>query len=130
MRCAAITSAGARCKLEASYGSYCYQHSPETAEERRRNASRGGKAGGNGRGGQSEISDLKAQLEDLAADVLAGELETGRAAVANQLINTRLRAIELERKIRETDELEARLEALEESMQAELPLGGGRRWGT
>jgi hypothetical protein len=45
--------------------------------------------------------------------VLAGDLETGRAAVANQLVNTRLRAIEAERKIKETEELEARIEALE-----------------
>jgi len=43
--------------------------------------------------------------------------------VANQLINTRLRAIELERKIKENDELEARIEALE------LPKEGGRQWG-
>ena len=45
--------------------------------------------------------------------MLAGALETGRADVANQLINTRLRAIEVERKIKEADELEARIEALE-----------------
>jgi hypothetical protein len=43
-------------------------------------------------------------------------LETGRAAVANQLLNTRLRAVEIERKVKEADELEARLEALEENM--------------
>jgi hypothetical protein len=45
--------------------------------------------------------------------VLAGELETGRAAVANQLVNTRLRAIEQERKSKETEELESRIEPLE-----------------
>jgi hypothetical protein len=33
--------------------------------------------------------------------------------VVNQILNTRARLIELERKVRETDELEARLEALE-----------------
>ncbi len=60
-----------------------------------------------------EIRDVKAQLEDLTERVLAGDLPTGPAAVANQLINTRLRAIEIERKIRETEELETRLEALE-----------------
>jgi hypothetical protein len=123
MRCAAITSAGARCKLEASYGSYCYQHAPEMAEERKRRAIKGGRTGGNGRGGQSEISDLKTQLEDLAQQVLSGELETGRAAVANQLINTRLRAVALERQIKETEELEDRIRRLEESTT------GGARWG-
>lgn len=75
-----------------------------------------------------ELSSLKAQLQDITTDVLSGELETGRAAVANQLINTRLRAIELERRIKETDELEARLETLEER-QLEDKSRGGRRWG-
>jgi len=70
-----------------------------------------------------ELSGLKAQLQDLTQDVLAGELETARAAVANQLINTRLRAFELERKTRETDELEVRIEELERGGKE---MGGGR----
>jgi hypothetical protein len=53
----------------------------------------------------------------------AEPLEPGPAAVANQLINTRPRAIEQERKPRETEDLEARIEALERSQE------GGRRWG-
>jgi len=60
-----------------------------------------------------ELAGLKAQLQDLTKDVLAGDLETGRAAVANQLINTRLRAIEVERRVKEAEELEERLEAIE-----------------
>jgi hypothetical protein len=56
-------------------------------------------------------------LEDLTERVLSGELATGQAAVANQLINTRLRAIEAERKIKETEELATRLEALEEVLK-------------
>jgi hypothetical protein len=55
--------------------------------------------------------------EDLTGRVLSGELATGQAAVANQLINTRLRAIEAERKIKETEELATRLEALEEVLK-------------
>jgi hypothetical protein len=39
------------------------------------------------------------------------------AAVVNQIINTRARLIELERKIKETEELEARLEALEDVLK-------------
>ena len=62
--------------------------------------------------------------------MLGGEgvepLETGRAAVANQLINTRLRAVELERKIKETEELEARIEELERASEVQT---GGRGWG-
>lgn len=46
--------------------------------------------------------------------------------MANQLINTRLRAVEIERKIRETEELEERLAQLEEAAGAQK---GGRKWG-
>ena len=99
----------------------CYGHRPDLAEERRRNASKGGKHGGRGRP-QTELADIKERLSELAEQVLSGELETGRAAVANQLINTRLRAIELERKIKEADELEERIRRLEDGT------AGGARW--
>src|SRR5215217_8423785 len=93
MRCAAITRAGERCKLDATSGSYCWSHDPENADERRRRARRGGKAGGAG-----ELSEIKRLLEELTSRVLKVEgyapLETAPAAIANQLINTRLRAIE------------------------------------
>jgi hypothetical protein len=56
-------------------------------------------------------------MEDLTDRVLSGELPTGQAAVANQLVNTRLRTIEQERKIRELQELAVRLEALEEVLK-------------
>jgi hypothetical protein len=45
--------------------------------------------------------------------VLSGEIATGVAAVANQLMNTRLRAVELQRKVKETEEFEERIETLE-----------------
>ncbi len=96
---------------------YCWSHDPANADERRRAASKGG------RGKPSrEIRDLKKQLEDLAAGVLDGTVERGNAAVINQIINTRARLIELERKVREVEELEARLADLEERTQ------GGRAW--
>ena len=120
--CRATKRNGEPCTLPAN-GPHdlCWAHDPKNAEKRRRGASRGGKA----RAG-SEIREIKALLEDLTNRVL-GEgsfardpLPSGAAAVANQLINTRLRALELERKIKETDELEARIETLERE---------GARWG-
>jgi hypothetical protein len=108
-QCAGIKRAGGRCTVVVGPGvTHCYHHASERAEERRRNASKGGKSKGN-----SEISELKRQLKDLAKGVLDGEVERGTAAVVNQILNTRLRAIETERKIREQEELEERLEALE-----------------
>ena len=78
----------ARCKGTAT-GTHglCWAHAPENAERRRRMASKAAKSKPN-----RELRDLKALLSDLTARVLAEEgadpLETGRAAVANQLINT------------------------------------------
>ena len=118
--CTATKRDGSPCTLPSSGSSgLCWAHDPKNAERRRRGQSRGGK-----NKPSRELAGLKAQLQNLTTDVLSGDLETGRAAVANQLINTRLRAIELERKIKETDELEERIGALEAGSS-----GGGRRWG-
>jgi hypothetical protein len=120
-RCKATKRNGEPCTLPAQgEQGLCWAHDPKNAERRRRGASRGGRARAN-----RELPTIKALLEDLTDRVLSGDLAAGTAAVANQLINTRLRAIEQERRNRETEELEARLEALERS-QAQL---GGRRWG-
>ncbi len=124
-RCRAIKASGEPCRGTATgpHG-LCWAHAPENAEQRRRGASRGGKAKAN-----RELVGIKALLSELTERVLGGEgvepLETGRAAVANQLIGTRLRAIELERKIKETEDLEARIVELEQAAETE----GGRRWG-
>ncbi len=93
------------------------QHAPEHASRRSRMASRAAKSKPN-----REIRDLKKQLEDLAAGVLDGTVERGNAVVVNQIINTRARLIELERRAKEVEELETRLAALEERTQ------GGRSW--
>jgi hypothetical protein len=45
--------------------------------------------------------------------------------VANQLINTRLRAIEQERRNRESEDLEVRIEALERAQEREK---GAEKW--
>lgn len=116
-RCGAIKADGERCRGVAIRSSeWCPAHHPGYHEQRKRAARKGGKRGGRGRP-QPELTDIKALLTDLTDRVLTGTLETGPAAVANQLINTRLRAIELERKIKETEELEERLEAIEATLK-------------
>jgi hypothetical protein len=93
-QCAGIKRDGGRCTaVVAPSETYCYHHAPHRAQQRKRNASRGGRS----KGGSSEIADLKAQLRKLASDVLAGEVGRGDAAVVNQILNTRARLIELER---------------------------------
>jgi hypothetical protein len=122
-QCTANKANGERCTLPGnSQHGLCWAHDPKNAEKRRRGASRGGRAKAN-----REIPAIKAQLEDLTERVLAGELETSPAAVANQLINTRLRAIEQERRVRETEDLEARIEALEEVAERERNKSNWRR---
>ena len=114
-QCAGIKRDGGRCAVVVGPGqSHCYQHDPDKADERHRNASRGGRS--KARGG--ELPGLKKQLRDLAADVLEGKTETGRAAVVNQIYNSIIRAIEQERKNYETGELAERMEAFEEVLKA------------
>ena len=112
-RCAGIKRDGGRCTVVVGPGqSHCYAHDPDRSKERRRNASRGGRSKGHG-----ELGELKKRIKDLAAEVLDGTADRGRAAVANQLYNTLIRAIEQERKLRELGELAERLEALEEVLK-------------
>jgi hypothetical protein len=55
----------------------------------------------------------------MADRVADGTLDRGDAVAIGQLLNARLRALELLRKWRETDELEARLEQLERDTSRE-----------
>ncbi len=55
--------------------------------------------------------------------MLAGEVERADAAVCGQLLNVKLRALEVERKVKETEELEERLASLEQSQEQR-----GGRW--
>jgi hypothetical protein len=121
--CRATKRNGEPCTLPANgQQGLCWAHDPKNAERRRKGASRGGRAKAS-----RELPYIKSLLEDLTERVLAGDLETGRAAVANQLINTRLRAIEQERKIKETEDLEARIEALETKASLGQPMKGASR---
>ena len=121
-RCAGIKRDGGRCAVVVGPGqSHCYAHDPGRAEERRRNASRGGKRGGRGRP-QAELSDVKRRLSDLVDDVLEGRKDRGDAAVAGQLLNTYIRAVGVELKVREQQEIVERLEELEEGIRHR---GGG-----
>ncbi len=121
--CRATKANGEPCKAPATEPSgWCWAHAPEHASRRSRMASRAAKSKPS-----REIRDLKKQLQDLAADVLEGRVERGNAVVVNQILNTRARLIELERKVKEADEIEARLEALERTTETN---GQGRRpWG-
>lgn len=107
-RCSGFKPDGSPCeRIVGASQRYCFGHDPDRADERRRNASRAAKSKQN-----PLVRELHGLLEDLTTRVVEGSLETPRGAVANQLIMTRIKLIELERRLRETDELAAELEAL------------------
>jgi glutathione S-transferase len=107
--CSAIKRDGTRCTQSVGPGEhYCHHHAPARAEERRRNAAKAGRSRPS-----SEIRGVKTQLQELTDRLLCGEVERADAAVCGQLLNVKLRALELERRWREIEELEARLEAVE-----------------
>jgi hypothetical protein len=125
--CAAIKPDGARCKARAMQDfQWCFNHHPGHSEERRRNASKGGQRGGRGRparSGAEGLKDIKDLLKSLTDNVLSGEVERATAIAANQLLNTALRAIELERRWKEIEDLEGRLEALEGVLKVRPKVG-------
>lgn len=121
-RCRAVKGNGEPCKAPANGpDGYCWAHSPNNADQRRRMASKAARSKPN-----REIKELKGQLATLAEDVLGGRMDRGDAAVVNQIINTRARLVEIERKVRETEQLEERIEALEQAGEQQK---GGRKWG-
>ncbi len=112
-RCPAIKANGERCRGDASPGAeWCFSHDPSYAEQRRRNASRGGRSGGRGRGG--ELQEIKSEIKRVTAAVLSGELDTGPAAVGLQGFNTLIRACEVQRRTFDVGDLLERLDRLEE----------------
>ncbi len=121
-RCPGTKRDGSRCTVTVEPPqTYCWWHDPDNAQARKRAASKGGKRGGRGRP-QAELAEVKSILRGLAAGVLKGTTDRQDAAVVGQLLNTVIRAVSVEMKVREQDDILERLEALERKQ-------GGRRWG-
>ena len=103
---------------------YCWWHDPANAEQRKQAASRGGKRAGRGRP-QVELADIKARLSKLAEQVLNGTVDKGKGAVVSQVLNVYLRAVSVELKLREQEEILERVAELEALMEQQRQ--GGRR---
>src|SRR5919112_317986 len=107
--CAANTQNGRPCRGLVRLGSdYCPAHDPTRADARRRAASKAARS----KPGR-EIGTLKEQLKTLADHMLAGRVQPKVGAVVAQAANAYARLIQLEMKVKELDEFEARLAALE-----------------
>jgi septal ring factor EnvC (AmiA/AmiB activator) len=107
--CAGTKRDGAPCTatVEAPQR-FCWWHNPENAAQRRRAASKGGSGRVSG-----EVRQLRERLKTLTDQVIEGDLETARGAVANQLITTQIKLLEYERRTKDLDDLLERLERLE-----------------
>jgi hypothetical protein len=127
-RCAGKKGDGSPCeRIVGSSREYCYAHDPAFAEDRKKAAAKAAKSPAKGRS-NTEIREIKGQLRYLYAAVLEGVVGRQDAAVANQIANTQLRAIELERRVREQDELEERVDELEDLLEvAERSMPNARR---
>lgn len=91
---------------------YCYAHDPAHAGARRRNASKAARSKPS-----RDLAKLKGKLSDLYADVREGRLDPKVGAVVNQILNTSVRVVNLERDLRDQDELAARIEELERAAE-------------
>ena len=135
-KCPGITRSGEACRGVVRPGdTYCVAHDPTRAEERKVAASKAGRIKHS-----QEFREVKAQLRQLANDVLDGKQDKSRASVVAQVLGVwsrvseaeaRLRELEESRiietnlKVREQMELIGRLEALEEQMATNEKRGGG-----
>ena len=121
-QCPGITRSGDRCTQKVQEGEYrCFWHNPANQDKRRRIASKGG------RSKKSQLSkDLHGLLEDLTQRVVDGELEPYPASVAGQLVGVRLKLLEFERKVKEAEVLEQRVEDLEVLLERQKAQERGR----
>lgn len=117
-RCGGSKPDGSPCeRIVPASQRYCYAHDPARAGERRRNASRAGKSRGSE--ASREVRAVKQQLQEIADGVLSGSVDRADGAVAGQLLNVKLRALELERRWHTTDDLAARVGDLREALERE-----------
>ncbi len=121
-QCAGVKAKGGRCTTPPLRGEeWCFGHHPGYADTRRRNAAKSHK----NRSASPEIARIKDKLATLADGVMQGGVDRGDAAVCAQVYNVLLRAVTVELKIKETGELEARLEELAAGLERQQQKGGG-----
>ena len=119
-RCAAVKPDGTPCeRIVGASQKYCYAHNPDHQQARKRAASKAANSKPN-----RELQALKSRAAQLYQEIHSGKVEPRVGAVLVQLTNTQARILELERKIKETEELEERLETLEQVAEDER----GGRW--
>jgi hypothetical protein len=111
IRCIGRKRDGSPCKATVETpDTLCWWHSPDHAEQRSRIASKAGK----GRGPSGELAELRALIRQYMTDVEKGRLDKGKGSVLAQLAGVAGRLYEVERKVKETEELARELSELKE----------------
>jgi len=106
-QCQATTKAGTPCKTIPALGNpYCPAHDPARDEERRRLGSKGGRLSGKP---HAELENIKIILYRIADAVEGGSIDARRGAVLVQVYNAIRGCIEDQRRIRELEDVIARL---------------------
>jgi len=113
LQCPAITYAGDRCKRYILPGQdFCSQHDPRRADQRRRAASRAGKASPPIR----ESTEIREKIFALFEGVRKGDITPPVAHALAALGNTAISSLRLDLKIRELEDFERRLNDLEANL--------------
>ncbi len=121
-QCSAIKGNGEHCRGIAKAGcDHCPAHLPGRAEARKRAASRAARSKPT-----AELVVIRRRLTTLADEVLEGRISTARGSVAAQVLGVAVRTFEVERRLKESAELEERITVLEEAAR-ELRKGN-RAW--
>jgi hypothetical protein len=123
-RCQGITASGARCeRLVSASQTHCYAHDASRAAQRKAIASKAAKSK------STETAAIKAELRQLANDVLANRVSPGKASVASQVLGQHLKYMEFDRKVFSDEELAKELAELREIVDRQSNRGVGRTWG-
>jgi hypothetical protein len=104
---------------------HCFSHDPSKREARSRVAASGGRGKG-----VKEVRTLKAEVRELISDVRSGAVDRADAATMISGYRALRDFIELERRVKESDELEARIAELERAADEINATNGARDWRT
>ena len=119
-RCSGLKRTGGRCEVVVGgLQTYCYHHDPAMAEKRKRVATKGGKSKPN-----KELADIRRLIGGLIGGVLKGTTDRADAAVCVQLLNTQIRVVSVELRVREQLDLIERVEELESLLERTSERGG------
>jgi hypothetical protein len=120
-RCAGIKRDGGRCTQSVgAEKTFCHNHDPARAEQRSENASKAVTKRHRG----TELAQIKGRLKDVVEGVLSGTIPTGRGSVAFQGFGQIIKCIEQERKQKELEDLQVRVEELELTLETQRQEGG------